>query len=102
LAPAIAADYVGGGTGLVEEHEGGWAHIPLPHPPEATLDRKVRPVLLDRPQRLFLCRSPRRRSVDQIVAKDPGSIPRSCSAAWVSTRVRPGLDWTCFAKVGSS
>jgi hypothetical protein len=51
----------------------------------------VRPVLLGRSQRLFLCERPSRRSVDQIVVSEPGSRPRPTSSSLISASVMPGL-----------
>ena len=62
-AAAVAARHVGGGAGLVEEDEARRVHVALPAAPAPALGGDVGPVLLGRPQRLFLCRRPSRRSV---------------------------------------
>ena len=61
-APAVAPRHVGGGAGLVEEHEARGVHVALPDTPAPALARDIGPVLLGRSQRLFLCRRPIRRS----------------------------------------
>jgi hypothetical protein len=48
-APAMAADHVGAGAGLVEEHERDWIHEPLPDPPVLAVLGHVRPVLFGCP-----------------------------------------------------
>src|SRR3546814_9351410 len=47
-SPAISADHVGGGPGLVEKDEGGRVHVALPYPPSLAVSGDIRPILLGR------------------------------------------------------
>src|SRR3546814_13530881 len=49
-SPAISADHVGGGPGLVEKDEGGRVHVALPYPPSLAVSGELRPILHGRPQ----------------------------------------------------
>ncbi len=51
----MTAGHVGGGAGLVQEHEAAGIHKALPHAKAPTLLGYIRPVLLGCPERLFLC-----------------------------------------------
>ena len=53
--PAVAPGHVGGGARLVKEDEAAGIHEALPHAKAAALLGYIRPVLLGRPERLFLC-----------------------------------------------
>jgi hypothetical protein len=66
-------------------------HVALPDAPAPTLRNDIWPILLGRPQRLFLCRRSRRRSVDQIVVSEPGAMSRPASSSRISASVMPGL-----------
>src|SRR5918997_6610472 len=85
--PAVAAEHGGGGAGLVEEDKGGRAQVALPDPPAPAAGDDVRPILLAGLERLFLCRSPSRRSVVQTVVSEPTTTPCSASAARSSASV---------------
>ncbi len=81
--------HIGGRAGLIQEHQRGWIHEALPDPPALTMIGNVGPILLGRPQRLFLWDKPSRFRVDQIVEREPGWIPRSTSSALISASVMP-------------
>ena len=88
-SPAVASDHVRGSTGLVQEDEALRVHVALPDAPVAAVLGHVDPILLGRPQLLFLCVWSSRLSIDQIVISDTGATPRSISAARISARVIP-------------
>ena len=52
---AVAPGHVGGRARLIQEHEAAGIHEALPHAKAAALLGYIRPVLLGRPERLFLC-----------------------------------------------
>jgi hypothetical protein len=81
--PTAAADHVAASTGLIQEHEADRIEMALPDPPALAAPGYVRSILLGRPQRLFWCDSPSRRRVDQIVVKEPASMPRRINSAWI-------------------
>ena len=84
--PAVLADHVGRGAGLVEENEGGRVHEALPQLPQLAPRRDVGAILLGRPQRLFLCVRPSLPSIVQI-ADFETAIPREASSALISASV---------------
>jgi hypothetical protein len=65
--PAVAPRHVGGGAGLVEEHEPLGVHVALPDLPAPAPACDIGPVLLGRSQRLFLCLRPIRWSAQWMV-----------------------------------
>ena len=72
---------------FVDEHEAFRVHEALPGPPKSAANGDIWPVLLGSPQEHFLCDNPSRRSVDQIVVRQPASMPRATNATWISARV---------------
>lgn len=88
--PPITTDHVGGDANFIEEHA-----------PQVTCSATTPAIGCDDQRHpadsalLFLSSllydRPRRRGIDQIVAKDPGSIARALRASWISVRVVPGL-----------
>ena len=88
-APAIPAGHVGGGARLIEKDKGVRVHEALPHAPALAMRGYIWPVLFARPQGLFLCDRPSRRSVAQIVDSEPDLIPRAISSSLISASVIP-------------
>src|SRR5918912_1397193 len=89
-APAIQTRHRRCNGRLVQKHEGRRVHVALPDPPTATLPGDIRPVLLARSQRLFLCDRPSRYSISAIVESAFTSMPRPDSAALISRNVIRG------------
>ena len=87
--PAIAPDHVCAGTGLIDAHE-----TLRVYKGKGYQDRQSRRRMAPSgwscsaaPSISFLCDSPSRRSVDQIVVRHPASMPRATNAAWISAGV---------------
>src|SRR3954453_7561389 len=77
-ATAIVPRHVGGGAGLVDEHQPLWVQRALSGPPRSALFGKLGPVLLFGPERLFFSVSPSRASVRCI-------RPRLAVTPWVAS-----------------
>ena len=87
----LAAHHVRRSPGLIQEHEAVRVHVALPDPPASAIVGDIGPVLLGRPQALFLRVSPLRRSQRKMVEGARTTTPRRASSACNSTSVVSGL-----------
>ena len=92
-SPAVEAGHRGRTEGLVEEDEPTRVEAGPDDLPLGPFDCDVRPVLLRRPERLFLSEKPKARNACQIVPID-SDRPRS---AFSCVSVVPGCCWTWAA-----
>jgi hypothetical protein len=86
----MAAGHLGGGPGLVEEHQPGRVEIELLLEPVLAALQDVGAALFVRVRRLFLSvilRRSKNRQIDVLLT----TTPRSASAASISARVMSGL-----------
>jgi hypothetical protein len=106
-ATTVTARHVGGGAGLVEEHEPRRVHEALPASPLPAFGGDVGAVLLRRPQRLFFTLRPSRPSALWIV-ESPATMPQrrsraACSSASVMSgraATNPRRSASCGASSG--